>query len=271
MEASITALPAPAGAVARVRRGIRRRGAAGLVREAVTRPLRPALAPLAARRLTRAAHGVDSVDEVMDLAFGFDAFGITIAPGQRPWEFRQLLDEVAWRRPRRILEIGTATGGSLFSFCRLAAPDALVISIDLPDGEFGGGYPSWKTRLYEAFSGPRQQLALIRGDSHDPAALITTRALLGDEPLDFLFIDGDHTYDGVRQDFETFAPLVRPGGLIGFHDVAEPRGDGPPADGNRYLVGEVPCFWAEVRERHGGREWIDPDGGGCFGIGVIEA
>ena len=32
--------------------------------------------------------------------------------------------------------------------------------------------------------------------------------------IDFLFLDGDHSYEGVRRDFENYAPLVRPGGIV---------------------------------------------------------
>lgn len=38
------------------------------------------------------------------------------------------------------------------------------------------------------------------------------------EPLDILYIDGDHSYEGVKADYELHAPKVRPGGLIFFHD-----------------------------------------------------
>ena len=34
----------------------------------------------------------------------------------------------------------------------------------------------------------------------------------------FLLIDADHSYEGVRRDFEAWSPLVAPGGLIVFHD-----------------------------------------------------
>ena len=57
------------------------------------------------------------------------------------------------------------------------------------------------------------------------------RTALAGRPLDVLFIDGDHSYDGVASDFAAYGPLVRQGGLIGFHDiVAQPdtgveRGD----------------------------------------------
>ena len=41
----------------------------------------------------------------------------------------------------------------------------------------------------------------------------------GGKPLDFLFIDGDHAFKGVKSDFQLYSELVRPGGLIAFHDI----------------------------------------------------
>jgi hypothetical protein len=43
--------------------------------------------------------------------------------------------------------------------------------------------------------------------------------ILRNEPIDFLFIDGDHSYEGVLQDFAMYSWLVRRGGLIAFHDI----------------------------------------------------
>ena len=40
------------------------------------------------------------------------------------------------------------------------------------------------------------------------------------QPFDFIFIDGDHTYDAVKQDFEQWFPLLQPGGIVAFHDSA---------------------------------------------------
>lgn len=37
-------------------------------------------------------------------------------------------------------------------------------------------------------------------------------------PIDVLFIDGDHTYEGCADDFNNFAPFVKVGGIIFFHD-----------------------------------------------------
>jgi predicted O-methyltransferase YrrM len=38
------------------------------------------------------------------------------------------------------------------------------------------------------------------------------------EPIDFLFIDGDHTYAGLKGDWEGWSGLIIPGGVIGLHD-----------------------------------------------------
>ena len=68
-----------------------------------------------------------------------------------------------------------------------------------------------------------QRLDLIRDDSHDRRTFDQVKARLGGQMLDFVFIDGDHTYDGVRRDFELYEPLVRPGGIIAFHGHRSPR------------------------------------------------
>lgn len=37
-------------------------------------------------------------------------------------------------------------------------------------------------------------------------------------PIDLLYIDGDHVYEAVKQDYQSWSPYVKPGGLIVFHD-----------------------------------------------------
>lgn len=49
-------------------------------------------------------------------------------------------------------------------------------------------------------------------------------------PIGLLFIDADHVYESVKQDFEAFAPLVVPGGVVAFHDSW--------ADGPSRVIGE---------------------------------
>lgn len=119
---------------------------------------------------------------------------------------------------RVIVEIGMHRGGTAACFSEIA-PD-LVVSIDKPDGEWGGigeaaaderdaglirDYPHWRA---------------IRGDSHDTRTKEALVSLLDGRPIDFLFIDGDHSEAGVTADYLDYRHLVKRGGLIGFHDIA---------------------------------------------------
>ena len=40
-------------------------------------------------------------------------------------------------------------------------------------------------------------------------------------PYDLIFIDGDHSYEGVKQDFEIYSPLLAFGGIVAFHDIKD--------------------------------------------------
>lgn len=48
--------------------------------------------------------------------------------------------------------------------------------------------------------------------------------------VDLVFVDGDHSPEGVREDWDVWHPHVRPGGAMAFHDarVGEPGGGGGP-------------------------------------------
>jgi predicted O-methyltransferase YrrM len=200
----------------------------------------------------RRAGPIHDLDVLVKLATR--GFWNAITPIQNPHEIRALLSIVKRARPRSILEIGTASGGTLFMLTRVAADDARLLSIDLPGGPGGGGYPAWKIPLFDEFPLPGQRLELIRDNSHDPAVLARVAEFVGDAGLEFLFIDGDHSYEGVKSDFEMYGPLVNPPGLIAFHDID--------------YIPEVRRFWDEVKI---GRRYeeIHSDVGQKFGFGVL--
>jgi predicted O-methyltransferase YrrM len=217
--------------------------------------------------MQRAVPGVQSIDEALELAYGFHVWGITIRPMQVRSELRSLVTMVADRPPRVVLEIGTANGGTLFVLARAASPDATLISVDLPGGEFGGGYPPWKRGLYHTFVTEGQQLALIQGDSHQEQTIAQVRDLLDGRSVDLLFIDGDHTYEGVRRDFEAYGPFVAEGGILAFHDIVP---ENPRRRGEYDLCsGEVPRFWSELRAHYRHAELVDDWQQGGMGIGVL--
>lgn len=185
----------------------------------------------------------------------------SIQPRQNPVEIQTLYRHVCQLNPQRVLEIGTARGGTLYLWCQAATDDATLISVDLPGGEFGGGYLDCRTPLYQQFARPQQTLHLLRADSHQPATFDHVQQLLSSAPLDFAFIDGDHTYEGVKADFNRFGPLVRPGGLIAFHDIV-PRTDGANIHVDR--------LWSELKPRHDCTDIVGPEGSGRqIGIGLL--
>ena len=167
---------------------------------------------------------------------------------------------LAAHRPERALEIGTAGGGTLLFLTRLASSRAMIISIDLPGGKFGGGYNEKRAWFYQRFARASQQLLLLRGDSHSGRTLDRVNAALKGKQLDYLFIDGDHSYAGVKSDFEMYGAIVRRGGLVALHDIV---------GGRTESVGGVPRFWDEIKSKFRHAELIkDPKQGG-WGIGVL--
>jgi predicted O-methyltransferase YrrM len=178
---------------------------------------------------------------------------------QVPSEIIAAMEIFEREKPQRILEIGTARGGNLFLLSRAAVENALLISLDLPAGRYGGGYPRWKTLVYRRFLRPSQRARFVRGNSHDQACLKSVESLLQGQPIDLLFIDGDHAYEGVKRDYEMYSGLVRAGGLIAFHDVAHHP---------ERLECHVDRFWDEIKGSQF-KEIIESRDQGWAGIGIL--
>lgn len=182
----------------------------------------------------------------------------------QPWQFKeelvQLAEEIEKLNPKVIVEIGTANGGTLFMSTRLAQDDALIVSIDLPGGDFGGGYPEWKVPIYKSFRRSDQKVELIRGNSHSEETFSTLKEVLNGCEIDYLFIDGDHTYQGAKLDFEKYSTFVRKGGKIGFHDIVVHKGS----------QCDVYKLWKEVKQEYDYKEFVNDWDQNCFGIGLIE-
>src|SRR6266550_1401987 len=105
-----------------------------------------------------------------------------------------------------IVEVGSFDGGTLWAWQQICPQ---VVGVDLPP-------PGHEDTVRLNSLGCQ----IVCGDSHDQATVDRLAGLLN-RPVDMLFIDGDHTYDGVKADYEMYSPLVRPGGLIGFHDICQ--------------------------------------------------
>jgi cephalosporin hydroxylase len=119
---------------------------------------------------------------------------------------------------RRVIEIGTHHGGTVAYWGELGAER--IVAVDLPSGDFGGigeqAADERDAQLAKLYPG----YVCVRGDSHDPATVLLVEDSLHGR-ADLLFIDADHSYEGVRQDYFVYKHLVRPGGVILFHDIVE--------------------------------------------------
>jgi cephalosporin hydroxylase len=245
-------------------RTLREDGLGQLVFKALRYPLKPLLVPRASRAIQAAAAERPGVNAWIELVGRFNYAGITVTSWQIASEIAGLLGILEDEVPQTVLEIGTASGGTLFLLTRVAAPDALLVSVDLRRGPFGGGYPVWRDGLYRSFARERQRVELVRGDSHAEDTRGRIHGLLRGRPVDHLFIDGDHTYEGVARDFADYAPLVRTGGLIAFHDIV-PSGPGKHGD-----PGGVPRFWRELKATHpDATELVEDWEWGSCGIGLV--
>jgi len=207
--------------------------------------------------LRQQAAACQSLDEQVDLIRSHKIFGAI----QQRTEITGLLEILRQNPPRYVCEIGTASGGTLFLLTQVCRPDALLLSVDL-------GLSFERCLVHARFASREQRIVSIRGDSSTPKTLARVQSLLNGHPLDLLFIDGDHSYDGVKADFANYSPLVRPGGLIVFHDIVPDFGSrhGKPTDS---YTGGVPVFWQELKTKHKTSEFIeDPEQDG-YGIGII--
>lgn len=149
---------------------------------------------------------------------------IELGAMQKQDELEDLLEILVEHPPRRVLEVGCFMGGTLFAWRQLGAD---VVAIDQV--------------VHERFRGHGARL--IVADSHNPGTFFEVQQLIDD--VDLLFIDGDHTLEGVVQDFDWYSSLVRPRGLVALHDICV------SADPNV----EVWKFWRQLRSA-GTRELV---------------
>jgi autotransporter strand-loop-strand O-heptosyltransferase len=118
------------------------------------------------------------------------------------------------------IEIGTDQGGTFAIWSKISDSDGTRVSIDLPHGQFGRSDYDAKTRN-EYLKSLGSDVHMLEGDSHCQCMKTDLICILGDRKVDFLFIDGDHTYRGVKQDYHMYKEFVKPGGWIAFHDIKD--------------------------------------------------
>lgn len=129
-----------------------------------------------------------------------------------------------------VVEVG-ALLGHLSSWCLSQRPDITWIMVDswLPMDQQPESYIKTKDdhALHDMNRVLRHRSKAYENAAQSGASILhmtsqMASGLFGDGSIDVVFIDADHSYEGVRQDIEWWHPKVAPGGWIGGHDYGNP-------------------------------------------------
>lgn len=146
---------------------------------------------------------------------------------QIPDELAAVVELVAEAEPGTLAELGCDLGGTLWAWRQICLRVYGITAKD--NGTASGGQGNDRPLVTHG--------ATVRiWDSHSIYSRNWLARELAGDPLDVLVIDADHSYRGVKRDYALYTPLVRPGGLILLHDVAN-------VTDTRV---EVPRFWREL-------------------------
>lgn len=151
-------------------------------------------------------------------------------------EFIALLAHMENHQVKSVLEIGCYKGGTALGFLEIGCN---VCSVDI----------KLQPEVKDLRDSPRFRLFMRIIDINDFLPL---------SYFDMLFIDGDHSYENCKKDYEEFLPFVKKGGLIVFHDIVN-------SELHKKQGCEVWRFWNKIKGQHY-HEFIED--GNWGGIGV---
>lgn len=178
-------------------------------------------------------------------------------PSQDEWELDSFIEFMGRHGVRRYLEIGAREGDTFHEVVTCLRPK-FALAIDLPGGLWG------KLSTVHALKRAMDDLAQyhnvdhLLGNSTEPAMIAAVHAL---GPFDAILIDGDHTYEGVKADWENYRDMAP---IVAFHDIV---GHDQFEKVTRRGV-EVPRLWAEIKASGANVvEFVSP--GSAMGIGVV--
>lgn len=147
---------------------------------------------------------------------------------QKPEEYKQLLSLLDDRKNKRYaLEIGSNCGGTTAGFCQLFDT---VITIDIK-------HHINFDRLKQKH--PTYQYIISDSKSNDTLEYIKSLGI----KFDFIFIDGDHSYNGAKNDYDKYKQFLAYDGHIGFHDIIS-------SDLNRQYDINVDILWKEIKDTY---------------------
>ena len=140
----------------------------------------------------------------------FGALRLRPAVAQHSPAEAELLKRTA-RGARTIVEIGVAEGGSAWDMRTVMDPGGTLVLID--------PYPRVMGVNLSSITARRLLNGVDRGRTRWLHELSSDAVRDWQAQIDVLLIDGDHSYEATRDDFESWSPFVAPEGTILFHDA----------------------------------------------------
>lgn len=171
---------------------------------------------------------------------------------QREWEFETLLHIYSDKKPKRVLEIGTYHGGTLYHWLTTHPPELVVAVDSYQTGVDNRGlFRDWAV---DAGS----QLVIVQGDSMSQD---TISAVAENAPFDWVWIDAGHYEHEAQADWSNYGTLCAPGGNVCLHDILTHPSH--PAI-------EVEPVWRRIQQAgHLTRELVADPSAEWGGIGVV--
>jgi len=158
--------------------------------------------------------------------------------------------------PESIVELGTRNGVSYSAFCQAVrrlglSTHCMAVDTWQGDGHTGKYGPGVLADLRRHHDPLYSGFSRLNRARFDEAA-----ALTGNGSVDLLHVDGFHTYEASRHDFDAWLPKMSRRGVVLFHDIAE-RGRG-------FGVWRL---WDEVTGRYPSFAFHHGHGLGVLGVG----
>jgi predicted O-methyltransferase YrrM len=161
---------------------------------------------------------------------------------------------------RCFVELGCAFGGSAYILSVFVRPGGKIILVDNTNLK-----PHKHRKLILNELSKQHDVYMIERSTFDALDKVTK---ITECRVDHLHIDADHQYESVKHDYENYAPLVEPGGIIQFHDIS-------PREGPLAWTIEVNKLWSQLLLHYRTQSFVDTsfieqEVRGNVGIGIVE-
>jgi predicted O-methyltransferase YrrM len=137
-----------------------------------------------------------------------------------------------------VAEIGRFKGGSTIIFAAALPPGVELWSYDF--------HVALRPDMPGEQLDEELRAALTRFGLEGKVHLLVADSRIAEPPpgeLALLFIDGDHSYEGAKADFDRWSTFVRPGGHVLLHDAVDTGGYGNVYPGVVRLTAEIGAGW----------------------------